>query len=177
MSFFWELLQMIITALGIGYIFMDFFRKPSTEFYYSRAGKREFFLATLAAIPSVVFHELGHKFTALMFGGVATYYIHPFLFLGVLLKALNFPFIFIVPAYVSVYGLTSWQYSLTAFAGPLVNLVVFGLSKLICKYELVSGEKYLFFFVLGELNKWLFIFNMLPLPGTDGYKTLMGLFS
>ena len=178
LELFWEILQMAITALAIGYIFMDFFKKPSTEmFYYSRAGKREFLLATLAAIPSVVFHELGHKFTALIFGGTATYYLHPFLFLGVILKALKFPFIFIVPAYVTVSGLVSWQYTLTALAGPLVNLLIWGACKIITKKELVSGEKYLFFFVLGHINKWLFIFNMLPFPGTDGYKTMMGLFS
>jgi len=174
---FWELLQMAITCLGIGYIFMDFFKKPSTEmYYYSRAGRREFLLATIAAIPSIVFHELGHKFTAIFFGGIASYHLHPFLFLGVLLKAIGFPFIFIVPAYVNISGLVSWQYTLIALAGPLVNLAVWGISKLVTRYEWAKGEKYLFFLVLGRINKWLFIFNMLPFPGTDGYKVLMGLF-
>lgn len=173
---FQEILEMLLTILAIGYMFMDFFVRPSTEFYYSRPGRKEFFMATLAAIPSVIFHELGHKFVAMSFGAYAVYHIHPFIFLGVLMKYMGFPFIFFVPAYVSVRGyVTGFQLSMIAVAGPLVNLFVFLFSYLVCRYELVRGEKYLFFFVLMQLNKWLFLFNMLPLPGTDGYNFLRGL--
>jgi Zn-dependent protease len=172
-----ELIYMVITVLALGYIFMDFFRRPSTEFYhYQKPGWGEFKLSCLAAIPSVVFHELGHKFVAMFFGGTATYFIHPLLFVGVLLKAVGFPFIFFVPAYVSVSGIsTAWQYAMTAFAGPAVNLFVWVISWVICRYEIVSGDKYMFFFVLQKLNMWLFIFNMLPLPGTDGFNFINGI--
>ncbi len=177
MFFLDELIYIAVTVLALGYIFMDFFRRPSTEFYqYLKPGWREFKLSALAAIPSVVFHELGHKLVAMSFGGIAVYRVHELLFLGVVLKAIGFPFIFFIPAYVIVQNISiAWQFALTALAGPLVNLSVLIISRIICKYELVSGDKYMFFLVLQKLNMWLFIFNMLPFPGTDGYNFLIGL--
>jgi len=173
---FIELINIVITILAVGYIFMDIFRIKGTETYSSRtAGKEEFILSVLTVSPAIIFHEFGHKLVALALGFNATFNAYFLgLLIGVVLKFTNAPIIFFVPAYVSIGGtgtLLGQKYGsmLIPLAGPLVNGLLFLISLIITKYELVKGKWYLSFWASKKINLFLMILNMIPLPGTDGF--------
>ena len=187
-----ELLDIVIISLAIGYIFKDFiqvkhhakYHEDPVKFYSQNVELSNFKMAVLVTAPAIILHELGHKFVAMSFGMIA--YLkaaYGFLGLGILLKLMNFGFIFFVPAYVS-WGCTNetcvlmlqqnpWIYSLIAFAGPLVNGVVwllcyFALKHVKPKYRPMIG-------LTKRINGFLFVFNLLPLPMFDGWHVVSGL--
>ena len=98
-----EIIEIVITILVVGYLFMDFARRPKLEFWEEEDRKKLFLNSCLMVIPSIIFHELAHKFTAIAFGYVAVF--HAFyggLLLGIILKNFRMP-VFFIPAYVSIY--------------------------------------------------------------------------
>jgi len=97
---------------------------------------------------------------------------------GLLLKLLNVGFIFFVPAYVSINGIGSpLVFSTIAFAGPFMNLILWLGAAYALKQKKLVKEKYLpFVYLTKQINMFLFIFNMLPIPGFDGFKVYQGLF-
>jgi Zn-dependent protease len=179
-------------TLALGFIFKDVFlpRRAviNTENYdpiahYRSLGTRYdmhgFVLGMMIAGPAVLFHELGHKLVAMGFGMSAEFHAAYFwLGLGVILKLMNFGFIFFVPAYVSIMGATTpLQSSAIAFAGPAVNLILFLVPWLLLKNKafVKRHKKYLALMVLtSRINIFLFIFNMLPIPMFDGWKVYSG---
>lgn len=179
-----EIFDIILMSLIIGYIFSDIFRKPldysdPLSYYQSNFQWNNIMYAAMVTAPAVILHELAHKFVALSFGMQATFQAaYFFLGLGVLLKLMRFGFIFFVPAYISIMGTgTPLQFSLIAFAGPGMNLVLWLGTALIIRQNLVS-KKYLHALALiSKINMFLFIFNMLPIPGFDGSKVFSGLFA
>ena len=192
-----ELLDIVIMSLVIGFIFKDFFmphrRMTQTARYDPLArykGQREkkgsilnngFVLAMVLVAPAIILHEFGHKFVAIAFGLQATFNAaYMWLAIGVLLKLMNFGFIFFVPAYVSIggAGMTPIMHSAVAFAGPAVNLIMFAVVFLLLKNKafVKRYRKYLHVFVLTyKINLLLFIFNMLPIPMFDGWHVYSGL--
>lgn len=182
---FQEILDMAIMTFFVGFIFKDAFvpRQYYADVvdYYTR--KRPdfwegFYPAVLATVPGIVFHELAHKFFALGFNMNAVFHAAYFwLGIGLLLKLLNFGLIFFVPGYVSISGLgTNLQLALVAFAGPLMNLLLWGISYLLLKKGFVR-KKYLPIFVMSKkINLFLFFFNMLPVPPFDGFSVFYNLF-
>jgi len=183
-----ELLDIVVMSLALGFIFKDVFRRKvmvTKEYdpikaYSSLASNRmyqNFMFAILVTAPAVILHEFGHKFVAMGFGATATFKAaYMFLGLGIMLKLMNFGFIFFVPAYVAWSGrVTPLQASLIAFAGPFVNLVIWLGAAAWLKYRKVD-KKYIQFLVLTKkINMFLFIFNMIPFPGFDGYHVFMNL--
>ncbi len=184
---FGEIMDIVAMSLIIGFIFADFFkdfapRKTKNYGYYSlpysaKAGfdwdSFEFSIALVA--PAIILHELSHKLVALSFGLQATFHAAYFwLFLALLLKLMRFPFIFFVPAFVSISGgATPFQSAMIALAGPGMNFILFIVSKVMTKH---SSRKYMPFWLLSsKINLFLFIFNMLPIPGFDGFKVYAGL--
>ena len=133
--------------------------------------------AILAVAPGIILHEFGHKFVAIAFGLSATYTAaYEFLVLGIVLKLINFPLIFFIPAYTVISGnATALQSVLIAFAGPAVNLVIW----LICKFAFnpskLSKNGQILLAVTQRMNGFLFIFNMLPIPGFDGLTVYLNL--
>ena len=111
-------------------------------------------------------------------GGFSLYGLNAFfqtwplgLAIGVILKLLGSGFMLLAPGYVTTIGATSSQSSLVAFAGPALNLLLFLIAYLIVEYKKdLSRGHALFWVYTKEVNKWLFIFNMLPIPPLDGYK-------
>ncbi len=182
-SFAFELLDMIIMAFAIGYIFMDYIKKPTPKdydpllHYQASSTWKHLKFAALVAGPAVVLHELSHKLVAMAFGANAVLYApYGFYLLVIILKMIGFPFIFFVGGFVSIQGaLTPLQSSLVSFAGPGMNFILYGLSILAVKNVWIK-RKYLDAVVwFGRLNLFLGIFNMIPLPGFDGYKVFAGL--
>ena len=182
-----EILDIAIMTAVIGFIFKDIFaRKPAfgynpLEYYKKPQAWENFKFAAMVTAPAIIIHELFHKFTAIGFGLEATFHAaYSFLALGLILKVLNFPFIFFVPAYVSIpinqIGVGP-AFSLIAFAGPFANLLMWLVPKFLMKAKKIPHKYLRFAFLTARINMFLFIFNMLPIPGFDGSKVFAGLLS
>jgi len=180
---FLEIFDIVAMTLIVGYIFSGMFKRPVPEDYDPLKHFKPGFdfndlrFAALVTAPAIILHELGHKFVALGFGLEAQFQAaYFFLALGLILKLMNFPFIFFVPAYVSIFGqATALESSLVAFAGPFVNLVLWLGSLLILNQKLFPKKYHAALFLTSRINMFLFIFNMLPIPGFDGSKVFSGL--
>ena len=138
-----ELVDIIIMTAAIGFIFSSFFKRPQSheedhdplkQSKSSFINWDDFKYAIIITAPAIILHEFGHKFAAMAFRLSATFNAaYSFLVLGIILKLMNFPFIFFVPAYVSFFGATPIQSILIAFAGPAVNLVLWLGSKFVAE--------------------------------------------
>lgn len=178
-----EVVDIIIMTFAIGYIFSDFFRREPLEgydplkYYQKQPLFQNIKFAAMIAAPAVVFHELAHKFAAILFGASATLHAPYFWYMIViLLKLMRFPLLFFVGGYVTHTPLPPLQSSIVAIAGPLTNLVLWLVSLAVIKYRLIDRKYYRIIVPLGKLNMFLFIFNMIPLPGFDGYNFVTSLF-
>jgi len=183
----WELIDIIVMTLAVGYIFHDVFRVRPLHSVDPLLHLRkafmwnDFWFACSVVAPAIILHEIGHKITALSFGLSATFQAaYLWLLIGIVLKLLNFGFIFFVPAFVSISGnATPLQGSLVALAGPGVNFVLWLGSWIIIKnasaLKLSSRSRY-YFTLTKQINLFLFIFNMLPIPLFDGWTVYSGLF-
>lgn len=180
---FGEIIDLVIMTFFVGYIFSDVipFRRDNYDpltHYKSAIDFSALKFAIIATAPAIIFHELAHKFTALGFGLNAVFYAFyrsPFtLMLGIfaiLSKLTGFGFVFIVPGFVGISGTgTHLQFALTALAGPLVNLALWLGAKYMLKSKKYKKKHYLLLILTQKINMFLFIFNMLPIPGFDGYK-------
>ncbi len=178
-----EILYLVITSLVIGYIFTGLFTPRIKNAYDylnpKRFDMRDFKFAVLITAPAVILHELAHKFTAMAYGLPAEFHISVFgLGIGVFLKLIAAPFIIIAPGYVSIPGVTDPSaLALIAFAGPLVNLILWLGSRQILKSNYNLKRKTQTALALtAKINMILFFFNMIPLPPFDGSKVISGLY-
>ena len=171
---FRELLDVVIMTVAVGYIFMDLFSRHPIGF-----DKRAFIFSCLVTAPALIAHELAHKFVALGFGLQATFHAAYFwLLLGIVLKMVRFSFIFFVPAYVSIGGaqLAPLASALIAFSGPFLNFVLFFVSWALLRQKRMKRSTFMLLHVTKQINLFLFVFNMLPIPFFDGMKVYQGLF-
>ena len=186
---FGEIIDLILMTLFVGYIFSGIIPVRREEHYdplvhYKRGFDFEGLkFAIMATAPAIILHELAHKFVAISFGLNAVFfafYRSSFtLILGIftiISKLTGFGFMFFVPGFVGISGTgTQLQFALTAFAGPFVNLVLWLGSWYLIKNKLYKKKHLLLLLLTQRINMFLFIFNMLPLPGFDGYKVFVGL--
>lgn len=178
-----EVIDLIIMTFAIGYIFSDFFRREPLEgydpltYYKKQPLWENIKFAAMIAAPAIVLHELAHKFVAMSFGAAATLHAPYFWYITViLLKLMRFPLLFFVGGYVSHTPLPYLQSSIVAVAGPLMNLILWLALLAIVKYKLISRKYYKIIVPMAKLNMFLFIFNMIPLPGFDGFNFISSLF-
>ena len=89
------------------------------------------------------------------------------------------PFILFVPGYVSLQGTTTqFASALTALVGPLANLLLFFIAGYILNHrKRLTKKQALALYATKQINLFLFIFNMLPIPPFDGFGVLAGLLS
>jgi Zn-dependent protease len=81
-----------------------------------------------------------------------------------------------VPAFVSITGSGSvLQYALVAVAGPVMNLLLWLGLELAIKRKWIGKKDFAWAFFGKEINKFLFIFNMIPIPGFDGFQFFRGI--
>jgi len=175
---------------------------PEHTYNANRQWWLTFKIACLIAAIAIVLHEFGHKIAALYFGLNASMHA-PYLFLAiaVVLVLLRSPIIFFIGGYVEYacnqlapsascilaagyYYPSSWSVMWIALWGPLVNLIIF----LIC-YLMLSNKKTTkwlkkkgkyhipTFIMLKQVNLFLFIFNMIPIPGFDGWGVFSNLWT
>jgi Zn-dependent protease len=183
-----EILDMVIMTLFVGFIFGESFIKPAHYAQYKDPldyyGRKKhsywsgFMFAIFATVPAIVFHELAHKFAALALGMNAVFHAaYTWLGIGLVLKLLNFPFIFFVPAFVQISGGTSaMNHAIIAFAGPALNLSLFIISFLILKFGKVNKKYVALIVMTKKINLFLFFFNMIPIPPFDGYSVFSNLY-
>lgn len=178
-SFFFELIDMVIISLVLGYLFSDFIGRPGKDplEVYGRSRWQTLKAAALVAGPAVILHELAHKFVAMGFGAEAVLYApYGWYALVVILKAIGFPLLFLVGAFVAHSPLAPLESALVAVAGPAMNFLLWGIALLAVKMKKVK-PKYLPYVVpFARLNLLLGGFNMIPLPGFDGWSFFVGLF-
>ena len=179
-----ELTDIVFMTAVVGFIFMDIFKMPRENYdplihYSAGFNWSNFFFACLIVAPAIILHELAHKLIALSFGLQATFQAaYIFLGIGLLMKFMRFGFIFFVPAYVSISGRAApMAFSLVALAGPSINMVLWLSTSLAIKKRLFDKKYNSALFLMSRINMFLFIFNMLPIPGFDGYKFLSGMLS
>ncbi len=177
-----EIIDMVIMTVILGYIFMDYIKRPKTEYdvigYKSGFDFEDFKLAMLITAPGIIFHELSHKFVALAFGLIATFHASFFgLSLGLLLKLFHSPFIIFAPGFVEINGPASNIISaVISFAGPFINLVLFVTGWCILNYKKkLTKKEAMIWYMTKQINLFLFIFNMLPIPPLDGSKVFFNL--
>ena len=122
-------------------------------------------------------HELAHKFVAIGFGAAATLHAPYNLYIFVIImKLLRFPLLFFVGGYVSHTPLPYLQSALVAVAGPLMNFIVWGVIFVIVHYKLINKKYYKILEPIAKINLFLGIFNMIPIPGFDGFSFFVNLF-
>lgn len=171
-----EIFYLLLTIAVVGYIFSGLKRNIDANPFqqYKWFDWEDFKFSALIAAPGIIFHELAHKFVALGFGLEAVYQVWPLgLLIGVALKALGSGFVLLAPGYVAISGANILQSSLTAFAGPAMNLILWlGATFLLKNSKDMSHKKAVSLELLRSINKWLFIFNMIPLPPLDGFKVV-----
>ena len=184
---FSEAFDIIVMTLAIGFIFKDVFRANNNKIdvitpeHFLKSLKKtkisNFWYATAVVAPSIILHEFGHKFAALAFGMTAEFNASYFgLGIGVFLKLIGSGFLFFVPAYVRILGSgTPLQFSGISFAGPAVNLILWLGTLVVLKKVKLKHDVHRFLFITSKINMFLFIFNMLPIPGFDGLSVYSNL--
>jgi Zn-dependent protease len=183
-----EIFDIILMTLVVGYVFMTAF-KPVKKIEhidildkYMKKTKtfdwQAFWFAAMVTAPAIILHELGHKVTALSFG-LSAVFNAAYIWLGVaiILRLVGSSFIFFVPAYVSISGsATVLQQTITAFAGPCVNLIIFLIALIILKTNKNLSARGIHLWSLTKnINLFLFVFNMIPIPGFDGFQVFSGI--
>lgn len=172
-----ELFRLIFVTVALGFIFSDIVRRPKdiTEMH-KRFDWADLKYAMIIAAPAVILHELGHKFTAILFGLNTEFFASYFgLGLGMLLKVIGSPIVFFVPGYVSISGANMLQSAEIAFMGPFMNLALWIGAVLILKYRKNSNNASIMLYATKRINMILFFFNMIPIPPFDGGHVLLGL--
>lgn len=171
-----EIFYILVLTIAIGYIFSGYIKIPGL---YSRGFNwKGIKFAILVTAPAIILHELAHKFAGLAFGYDAMFHIWWFgLGLGIFLRIIGSPFLILAPGYVSVAPNMPLELSVIAFAGPFINLILFGISFLVLRFKRrLRRKEFIFWHLTKLINMWLFIFNMLPIPPLDGSKVFAGLF-
>ena len=88
--------------------------------------------------------------------------------LAIILVLVNFPILFLVGGYVSHTALPPLESALVALAGPLTNLILWAIFFSLIKLDKIKKYRREIY-LMAKINLFLFIFNMLPIPGFDGY--------
>jgi Zn-dependent protease len=137
-------------------------------------------LAAVAVPTAFLLHELGHKIVAQRYGLPAEFRASRFgLFLG-LFTALLLGILLAAPGAVVIGGVSDRRsYGRISAAGPVVNLIIGGVSGLTFLALLLAGfdvpligtvSLLSLIFVVAFINLFLGVFNMLPIPPLDGSK-------
>lgn len=175
---FGEIIDLILMIAVTGFIFMDSFVAPQVTRDYDplkqvkqRFNKSNYIFAIAITAPAIVLHEAMHKIVGLIFGLPSVFHAaYTWLGIGLVAKLLNFPFLFIVPGFVSYPAgiATPLETFFVALAGPATNFAIYGIAALALKQGW-GGSKYVYHLALTKkLNLYLGLFNMIPFGGFDG---------
>lgn len=172
----YEIFSILIVVAAVAYIFSGLI--PRKDPYSLKPGWNELKFAAMVAAPAVIVHEMFHKFTAIAFGIPAFFQAWWFgLGLAAVLKLVGSPFLIIAPGYVLMPAIaTPLQSTLIAFAGPFANLLMWlGSAWYLNSKKAFKKKTFIFLIVSKQINKYLFIFNLIPIPGFDGFHVVSGI--
>jgi Zn-dependent protease len=180
-----EIIQIGITIVAIGFIFSGYIKRNPVDHIESMLSSRfsglfnwsDFKFSVMIVAPAIILHEFGHKFAGIALGFSSHYEMFPFgLGLGVFLRVIGSGFLLFAPGYVVIQGADKINMAMIAFAGPLVNLILFAAS-----WAAIESGKFRkhtrALYISKQINLWLFIFNMIPFGPLDGAKVLAGILS
>lgn len=179
-----EIVDLVIMIAAVAFIFKDYVNIPSRDYEPLDEIKKKSFLsdnfknAIIITAPAVALHELGHKIAAISFGLEATFHAaYTWLGIGVLLKLFHAPFLFFVPGFVTYTGgnIEPLTRALIAFAGPLINLLLFLFAMAAIKQNWFDRKYFPLLHLTKQINMFLFIFNMIPLGFFDGSQVFRSL--
>ena len=172
-----EISGILIVTGVIGYIFSGYMQSAMGGFG-SKLTWQTFKMSMIVAAPAIILHELGHKFVGLALGLNAVFQVFwEGLGLALILRWINSPRLLLAPAYVVVPNALPIQSFLIAFSGPAMNFILWIGSAYYLKHNRISGKKKMIAFAMTkQINKWLFIFNMIPIPPLDGFNVFSSLF-
>lgn len=148
----------LVTAAGVTFFLGD----PST------IGVIGLLIASVLFALGFILHELAHKYVAQGYGLWAEFRLN---MTGVLLTAISIvsPLKFIAPGAVVISGFVDKdRMGRTAFAGPLVNIVI--TAALLIAMPLLSGPVAFAFLAGAAINAFLALFNLIPFSVFDGLK-------
>ncbi|HII54369.1 hypothetical protein COT30_03220 [Candidatus Micrarchaeota archaeon CG08_land_8_20_14_0_20_49_17] len=141
-----------------------------------------FFLNLVTVGLGVVLHELAHKFVAIRYGAFARFIAWPAgLALMIIMAAMHFPLLIAAPGAVYIFTpLGKKEYGIVSVAGPLTNIALslifaaamFPVAALTSAMPGISTYLMLLLASGAQINAWLAVFNMLPIPPLDGSKVL-----
>ena len=126
-------------------------------------------VAFILVMSSFILHELAHKFTAQKFGAWSEFRMYPAgLVLCLIMSVVGF--LFAAPGAVYIRGyITDEMNGKISAAGPAVNIVISAIA-LVLWLSVPNGLAADLFFLLGYMNAFLALFNLLPIPPLDGSK-------
>ena len=83
-----------------------------------------------------------------------------------------------VPAFVSIDGgnAAALPMAMIAGAGPFFNFLLFAGSWALLRQKKLKRSTFIFLQVTKQINLFLFVLNMLPIPFFDGLKVYTGLY-
>ncbi len=128
-------------------------------------------IAAVAVGTGFLLHELAHKYVAIHFGAKAEYRAWNLGLVFALVVAVFFGFIFAAPGAVYIFGkhVSIRENGIISLAGPLMNIFVgiiaFGFAMLYPTSQIGNVAT-----VVGSINLYLAMFNLLPLFILDGAK-------
>jgi len=130
-----------------------------------------------------IIHELAHKFMAMHYNCNARFFMWPsgLAFAIILALVTGGGFVFAAPGAVYIWGkdLTRKENGIISLAGPLSNLIVALIFLAILLLLIfipgltVSAFILSLIFTVINVNLFLGLFNLLPIPPLDGYKVLV----
>jgi Zn-dependent protease len=124
--------------------------------------------SAIAVVTGFMLHELAHKFLAQRYGAWAEFRSYPLGLLLAVFLALFTGFVFAAPGAVYIQGrITNEQNGKISLAGPGLNLV-FGAACIALMFVLPLTM----IFIIGYINLFLAVFNLIPVGPLDGGKVL-----
>ncbi len=161
-----EYLELLTSALFLSIAFSIAF----LGFHLNQEFVTDTLIILLIVMPSFVFHELAHKYSAIKFGARARFIMFP---KGIILALISsfFGFIVAMPGAVYIFSkLSKKRYAIVSALGPVVNIFLSLFMLFLSNLFFLPLGQYNAFYLASNINAFLAAFNMIPFGPLDGLK-------